>query len=80
MECLRKGQINHKIKQFRDVILQFGVENNIAVYDWYNVAGGYNASSHWVKDGLMSKDRIHNTNKGYSIQGTLLYEVLTRDL
>lgn len=80
MECQRKGQINHKIKQFRDVILQFGVENNIAVYDWYNVAGGYNASSHWVKDGLMSKDRIHNTNKGYSIQGTLLYEVLTRDL
>lgn len=80
MECQRKGRINHKIKQFRDVILQFGVDNNIAVYDWYNVAGDFNASSNWVKDGLMSKDRIHNTSKGYSIQGTLLYEVLTRDL
>ena len=80
MECQKNGRINHKIKQFRDIIIQFGVDNNIAVYDWYEIAGGYNASNKWVKDRLMGKDRIHNTSKGYYIQGTILYEALIKDL
>ena len=80
MECQRNGRINQKIKQFRDVIIQFGIDNNIAVYDWYEVAGGDNASNKWVKDRLMGADRIHNTSKGYYLQGTILYEALTNDI
>ncbi len=80
MECQKNGRINHKIKQFRDVIIQFGKDNNIAVYDWYDIAGGYNASNNWVNDRLMGKDRIHNTSKGYYIQGTILYEVIINEL
>ena len=80
MECQKNGRINQKIKQFRNVIIQFGKDKNIAVYDWYEVAGGDNASSKWVKDRLMGGDRIHNTSKGYYLQGTLLFEALTNDI
>ena len=80
MECQKNGRINNKIKQFRDVIIQFGIDNNIAVYDWYEIAGGYNASNNWVKDRLMGKDRIHNTSNGYYIQGTILYEAIINEL
>lgn len=80
MECQRKGRINTNIKRLRDVIIRYGIENNVAVYDWYDVAGGYGASNNWITNGLMGGDRIHNTSKGYSLQGTLLYEALTHDI
>lgn len=80
MECQRKGQINTNIKRLRDIIIQFGENNNIATYDWYEVAGGYGASNKWVANKLMGSDRIHNTSKGYTLQGTLLYDVLIHDL
>lgn len=80
MECQRKGRINSNIKRLRDVILKYGEENNVAVYDWYEVAGGYDASRKWHSDNLMGGDRIHNTGKGYNLQGTLLYEALIHDL
>ena len=80
MECQKNGRINQKIKQFRNVFILFGKDKNIAVYDWYEVAGGDNASSKWVKDRLMGGDRIHNTSKGYYLQGTLLFEALTNDI
>ena len=80
MECQRKGEINSNIKRLRDVILKYGKENKVAVYDWYKVAGGYNASRKWHSDNLMGGDKIHNTSNGYNLQGTLLYEALIHDL
>ena len=80
MECLRKGQINTNCKRLRDVILTYGVENNIAVYDWYEVAGGLGASKNWVSNKLMGKDGIHNTSKGYTLQGNLFYEILINEV
>ena len=77
MECLRKGQINTNCKRLRDVILTYGAEHNIAVYDWYEVAGGHGASKKWVANKLMGRDGIHNTSKGYTLQGNLFYEILT---
>ena len=29
-------------------------------------------------DGMMARDRIHNSAKGYSVQGELLYEALRK--
>ena len=80
MECQRKGRINTNIKRLRDVIIRYGFNNNIAIYDWYEVAGGDGASSKWGTNQLMGGDRIHNTSKGYYLQGTLLYEALIHDL
>lgn len=73
-------KINDKISIARDVILDYGRKNNIAVYDWYEVAGGSGSSGKWLAQGLLSKDRVHYTRKGYDVQGELLYDALIKTL
>lgn len=76
----RSYSINEKVLDLRNVILDYASDNNIAVYDWYTIGGGAGASTHWVEDNLLSRDRIHNTAKGYELQGTLFYEALINDI
>lgn len=93
MECCkrhyvkRKGQrryrtyiANEKTHLVRQVILDYARDNNIAVYDWFKIAGGKGASEKWVKDSLLSRDRIHSTAKGYELQGTLFYLALQKGI
>lgn len=68
--------INTKVKQMRDVIIKYADENNIPVYDFYAVAGGNNASKQWAANDLMARDHIHNSYKGYLLQGDLFYNAL----
>ncbi|MCH5246105.1 MAG: hypothetical protein J1E84_06560 [Muribaculaceae bacterium] len=72
--------VNTSVKTLRDVIIKYGRENGIAVYDWYSVAGGDGASGRWIQEGLFSKDRVHHSYKGYHLQGRLLYEALIEAL
>ncbi|MCH5345617.1 MAG: hypothetical protein J1E63_00825 [Muribaculaceae bacterium] len=68
--------VNTAIKPLRDVILKYGADKGIAVYDWWAVAGGEGASNRWIDNGLYSKDRVHHTAKGYHLQGRLMYDAL----
>ncbi|MDE5694152.1 MAG: hypothetical protein K2I09_09595 [Duncaniella sp.] len=72
----RTYSVNPNIAPLRDVILDYGKEHGIAVYDWYEVAGGRGASSSWISNKLFAKDRVHHTVKGYNIEGRLLYDAL----
>lgn len=73
-------KVNENIALARNVILDYGRKNNIAVYDWYDIAGGAGSSAGWIADGLLSKDRVHYTRKGYEVQGELLYDALINTL
>lgn len=73
---VKSYQHNENIDRLRRVILAYGRDNRIATYDWYAVAGGDRSSANWLKDNLMSKDRIHLSWKGYSLMGELLYDAL----
>lgn len=75
---VRTYQHNENIARLRNVILAYGRDNNIATYDWYAVAGGDKSSVRWIADGLMSKDRIHLTWKGYKLMGELFYDALVK--
>lgn len=68
--------INPNIAPLRSAILAYGREHGIAVYDWYDVAGGAGASSSWISSNLFAKDRVHHTRRGYSLQGRLLYDAI----
>ena len=72
----RSYSVNPNIAPLRNVILDYGKEHGIAVYDWYEVAGGRGASSSWISNKLFAKDRVHHTVKGYNIEGRLLYDAL----
>ena len=73
-------EVVDKIKTFRDIILEYGRQNKIPVYDFYTIAGGDGASFHWVEEGLLGGDRVHNTKTGYRLFGNLFYEALDRAL
>ncbi len=72
----RSYSVNEKVATVRDIILKYAADHNVPVYDWYEVAGGTGASGSWVKEGLMAKDRIHHSYKGYRLHGSLLYDAL----
>lgn len=72
----RSYSVNPNIAPIRNVILEYGRENGIAVYDWYEVAGGRGASSSWISNNLFAKDRVHHTHKGYNVEGRMFYEAI----
>ncbi|MDE6555610.1 MAG: hypothetical protein K2K55_01445 [Duncaniella sp.] len=75
-KTVRTYSVNPNIAPIRDAILAYGKQNGIAVYDWYEVAGGRGASNTWISHDLFAKDRVHHTRTAYNIEGRLLYEAL----
>jgi len=72
----RSYAVNRNIAPVRQAILDYGKENGIAVYDWYDVAGGNGASAQWITNGLFAKDRVHHTYQGYNLEGRLVYDAI----
>ncbi len=75
---VRSYVVNPRVSAMREVILRYGRDNKIPTYDFYEVAGGAGASAKWISAGMMARDRIHNSVKGYDVQGQLLYEALKK--
>lgn len=69
-------QVNTNVAKVRQLIIDYGKQHNIPVYDFYAVAGGEGASAKWLSDHLLSADRIHRTWDGYRLDGNLMYEAL----
>ncbi len=76
----RSYAVNRNIAPVRQAIMEYGKENGIAVYDWYEVAGGNGASAHWITNGLFAKDRVHHTHQGYNLEGRLVYDAIMNAL
>lgn len=55
---------------------QIAREEGIACWDLFTATGGKNSCRKWYTQHLMSKDRIHFTQRGYEDQGVLLYRAL----
>lgn len=64
---------NANLPRVAETIREYGAKNNIAVWDWYAIAGGKGMCETWIKEEGMKKDHIHYTQKGYTLQGSLLY-------
>lgn len=75
-KSVRSYAVNSNIAPVRKAILEYGKDNGIAVYDWYDVAGGNGASAHWITNGLFAKDRVHHTQQGYNLEGRLVYDAI----
>lgn len=76
----RSYVVNEKVLTARNVILRYAESHGLPVYDWYAVAGGTGASRSWINAGLMAKDRIHHSYKGYRLHGSLLFDALNNSL
>ena len=73
-------QVNANVKRMRDIIVAYGRDNSIPVYDWYEVAGGTGSSHKWISDRNINTDHIHLTMSGYRLQGNLFTDALLEQL
>lgn len=69
---------NPRTRIARDIIYEIADKQKMAVWDFYQVMGGFNSSNEWLKNKLMHTDRIHFTVKGYRIKGDLLLQALIK--
>lgn len=77
---VKSYKVNSNIASVRNAIIDYGRRNNVAVYDWYDVAGGAGASSSWLSANLFAKDRVHHTAAGYRLEGRMLYDAILSTL
>ncbi len=75
-EAQKNNTPNTKVGHFAKLLCDYADENKIAVYDFYNVAGGDGSSRRWVGSGLFRPDRIHLTKEGYELMGQLFSTAL----
>lgn len=74
---VRTFQVNSNVNRMRNIIMKYASDKQLAIYDFYEVAGGQGSSAKWLQNRLLSSDRIHRTWAGYYLEGELLYHALT---
>jgi len=60
------------------VLRRVAQDTDCAVWDFYQIMGGFGSIEKWYVHGLCSKDMLHLTAKGYTLQGNLLYEAMMK--
>ncbi|MDO5771734.1 MAG: GDSL-type esterase/lipase family protein [Bacteroidales bacterium] len=72
---------NRRVAEVRNVILRYGRDHKLPVWDLYVIAGGEGASAKWIADGLMNpRDHVHCLKSGYELRGALLSDALLKQL
>ncbi|RZT00153.1 GDSL-type esterase/lipase family protein [Aquimarina brevivitae] len=69
---------NPRTRKARSIIYDVARKYDMAIWDFYEIMGGFNSSRDWYKQNLMPSDRIHFTVKGYRIKADLLLEAIAK--
>jgi lysophospholipase L1-like esterase len=75
---LNKKRINHNTSLQEEVIFKLAESHGCAVWNFFGVMGGTNSVPNWYNNGMMQKDRVHFTPKGYLLKGDLLFSALMK--
>lgn len=80
----RRGAMipNANYSRVRDVLLRYGQEHNIAIFDMYSVAGcggEVPGAQIWQQCGMLRSDKLHFTEHGYQLQGLLLLNAILKE-
>lgn len=79
-DCFRRRRyINYDNAKAKNVLIQVAKEQGLAVWDFYEIMGGLRSMEKWRDYGLGKRDLIHLTDKGYVLQGELLFNALIID-
>ncbi|SEL77796.1 GDSL-like Lipase/Acylhydrolase [Aquimarina amphilecti] len=73
----KKKYPNPRTRLMQKIIYELAKKHKMAVWDFYEIMGGYNSSKDWYQNKLMPRDRIHFTQLGYRIKADLLLQALT---
>jgi len=72
----QQGKANPDNKLVGLVIVRTAQQYNCAVWDFFEVMGGYQSITHWRESKLAQPDMLHLTPTGYQLQGKLFFEAL----
>ncbi|WP_378177377.1 GDSL-type esterase/lipase family protein [Aquimarina sp. SS2-1] len=73
----KKQYPNPRTRVMQKIIYELAKKHKMAVWDFYEIMGGFNSSRDWYQNKLMPRDRIHFTQLGYRIKADLLLQALT---
>jgi lysophospholipase L1-like esterase len=62
----------------QEAMFQLMEKHHAAVYDLYEVMGGYKSISKWYKAGIAAKDKVHFNGKGYTLLANLMFDAINR--
>ena len=60
----------------RKMIIALAKKHNCAIWDFLKVMGGVNSIENWLANGLGQADKVHLSEKGYQLMGSLFYNAL----
>jgi len=75
----RTRRFNANTPRVEKAFLELASECGGAVFNTYQVMGGYRSSSRWANANLMRRDHIHFTAAGYQIVGRLISNAIMED-
>ncbi len=83
MEFQKRGGrgfvVNSNAHRARDIIMEYGRNHKIAVWDMFSICGGDGCSSKWIANKLMNpRDHLHLLSAGYELQGMMLGDALLK--
>lgn len=70
--------VNENGDNAREVFYILAEKHDAALWDLFNIMGGMESMMRWEEEGLAKKDKIHFTNKGYTLIGDLFFNALMR--
>ncbi|QOG90857.1 hypothetical protein HUE46_13070 [Flavobacterium columnare] len=69
---------NKKLKDFSDAIMAYCIENEIALWNLFEVSKGLQGSCEFARNQLLANDLVHYSKKGYELQGYLFTEAFAK--
>jgi lysophospholipase L1-like esterase len=75
----RRRRPNPNGKVVQEAMYELAEKHKGAVWDLFEIMGGYKSIVLWDDYGLAKNDRIHFTRKGYFLQAELMYDALMKD-
>lgn len=67
---------NTFVSDYSQLLIKNAEENGYSVWDMFDSLGGLYSISKNYNNGLMSKDKVHYSKKGYEYQGEMFYNAL----
>lgn len=72
----RRRRPNPNGLKVQEAMYQLAEKHDAAVWDLFEIMGGYKSVVLWDDFGLAKSDKIHFTRKGYYLQAELMYDAL----
>jgi len=69
---------NTVLRSLNNSLTDYCNKNYLPLWDLYRITNGYGSAYSWARRGLMARDRVHFTQEGYRLQGTLLLNALAK--